>query len=177
MLNIFRHLWPVVCLPAVFLLVGCGDSHATPQAAPKMKPPEVSVSAVVADTVTDYEDFPGHLEAINSIDIRARVTGFITKVNFEEGKIVKKDAVLFEIDARPYKAELDRTEGIVLQMQGRLKRLESDFKRAETLLPKQRHQPGRLRQNHRRSHGSRGQFEGGQGQQGNGELEVEAGPR
>jgi RND family efflux transporter MFP subunit len=136
MRKIMRHVWPVSFLPAVLILVGCGDSRATPQAAPKMKPPEVSVSAVIERTVTDYEDFPGRMEAINAIDIRARVTGFLAKVNFDEGKMVKKGDVLFEIDARPYKAELDRTEGIVLQMEGRLKRMESDFKRAETLIKK-----------------------------------------
>lgn len=123
-------------LPAVIALVGCETSRAKPQAGGPAKAPEVSVSAVVQDTVTDYEDFPGHLEAINAIDIRARVTGFLTKVNFTEGKFVKKGDVLFEIDARPYKAELDRTDGIVLQMEGRLKRLDADFSRAKTLLPK-----------------------------------------
>ena len=135
MSEFLRHIWPLLCLPATLTLLGCGPSHAQPNEPQKPKPPEVSVSAVVKRTVTDYEDFPGRLEAINAIDIRARVTGFLTKVNFEEGKIVNKSAVLFEIDDRPYKAELDRTEGIVLQMEGRLKRLESVFKRAETLLP------------------------------------------
>jgi RND family efflux transporter MFP subunit len=98
--------------------------------------PEVSVSVVIARTVTDYEDFPGRLDPVNSIDIRSRVTGFLAKVNFKEGSIVKKGEVLFEIDERPYKAELERTQGIVLQMQGRLERLKADFARAEMLLPK-----------------------------------------
>ena len=131
-------LWfrALIFLPGVFALGGCETSRAKPQAGAAPKPPEVSVSAVIQDQVTDYEDFPGHLEAINAIDIRARVTGFLTKVNFTEGKFVKKGDILFEIDARPYKAEKDRTEGAVLQMQGRLKKLKSDFKRAQTLLPK-----------------------------------------
>ena len=72
------------------------------------KPPEVSVDARWWwRRWHDYEDFPGHLEAVNAIDIRARVTGFLTKFNFKEGSIVQKGDVLFEIDARPYKAELE----------------------------------------------------------------------
>jgi RND family efflux transporter MFP subunit len=126
---------PVVLFTASLAISGCGSSQGQAPG-PQPKPPEVSVSAVVTEKVTDYEDFPGRLEAINSIDIRARVTGFLDKVNFKEGSVVKKDDVLFVIDPRWYKADLDRTEGIVLQMDGRLKRLEADFTRAKTLLPK-----------------------------------------
>ncbi len=124
--NFFILLLPV--------LAGCGTSQGQPQMAPP--PPEVSVAQVISKDVLDYEDFPGRLEAINTIDIRARVTGFLAKFNFLEGTVVQKGDILFEIDPRPYKAELDRTKGIVLQMEGRLKRLEADKARAETLLPK-----------------------------------------
>jgi RND family efflux transporter MFP subunit len=117
-------------------LAGCGPAPAQPNGSAQGKPPEVSVSVVSVAQVTDYEDFPGRLEAINSIDIRSRVTGFLTKVNFKEGSMVKKGDVLFEIDARPYKAEVDRTEGVVLQMEGRLTRLETELTRTKTLLKK-----------------------------------------
>jgi RND family efflux transporter MFP subunit len=116
------------------LLTGCGPIQGQTGGPPPK--PEVTVAPVISKTVTDYEDFPGRLEAVNSIDIRARVTGFLAKVNFKEGSLVHKDDVLFEIDPRPYQAELDRTEGVVLQMEGRLKRLQADFARAENLLPK-----------------------------------------
>ena len=122
-------------------LVGCGSSQGQPQGQGQAPPPpEVSVSAVIKEKVIDYEDFPGRMEAINSVDIRARVTGFLTVFNFKEGSIVKKGDVLFEIDARPYKAELDRTEGIIMQMDGRLKRLEADFSRGNAIAQKRRQQ-------------------------------------
>jgi RND family efflux transporter MFP subunit len=129
-----RTTYILICILIAGAMAGCGTS-AAPGPGSFAKTPEVSVSAVISEKVTDYEDFPGRLEAVNSIDIRARVTGFLTKFNFKEGSIVKKGEVLFEIDNRPYKAELDRTQGIVLQMEGRLKRLQADFARAESLLP------------------------------------------
>src|SRR5262245_3717743 len=117
-------------------IVGCNNNTPGPGGMPAPKPPEVTVSAVKSEMVTDYEDFPGRLEAVNSIEIRARVTGFLTKVNFEEGGIVKEGSVLFEIDPAPYQTELNRTEGIVEQMEGRSTRLKADFTRAVALRPK-----------------------------------------
>jgi len=128
--------WHIFLCFGSLTLAGCGTGQSQTNGPAQPKPPEVSVSTVVVETVADYEDFPGLLAAVNDIDIRARVTGFLAKVNFKEGSSVNEGDVLFEIDARPYKAELERTEGIVLQMEGRLKRLEADFARAKTLLPK-----------------------------------------
>src|SRR5262249_28189739 len=104
------------------------------QGPPAMPPPEVQVSYPVTDrAVTDYEDFPGRIMAVNDITVRARVTGYLVKANFKEGAEVTKDDVLFEIDPRPYRAELARAEGNVLQAQGHLKRLEADYQRASML--------------------------------------------
>jgi RND family efflux transporter MFP subunit len=98
-----------------------------------MSPPDVKVSHPVTATVTDYEDFPGRIVAVNSVEIRARVTGYLDKVNFQEGADVHEGDVLFEIDPRPYQAELERAEGNVIQSKGRLKRLKEDYERARTL--------------------------------------------
>ncbi len=126
-------------LTAVALLcaasLGCGKSQA------QMGPPppgaaEVQVSLPVSATVTDYEDFPGRIVAVNSVEVRARVTGYLEKVHFTEGADVKKGDLLFEIDPRPYQAELSRAEGNVVQSEGRLKRLEGDYERAQGLLAK-----------------------------------------
>jgi RND family efflux transporter MFP subunit len=121
-----------ICVCICAAISGCGPAPAQSQLPPP-KPPEVTVSKVVTRKVTDYEDFPGRIEAINAVEIRTRVTGFVTKVNFREGSIVKQGDVLFEIDPRPYKAEFDRTGGVVLQMDGRLKRLDADLARAKNL--------------------------------------------
>src|SRR5262249_44463717 len=70
-------------------------------------------------------------------EVRAsRVKGYLEKVNFTEGSEVKAGDVLFEIDPRPYQAELNRTEATLAQAQARLNRLESDFQRAAGLLPR-----------------------------------------
>lgn len=132
-----RHSGSALLLLAGSLISGCGQITGKPAAAPPAPPPpEVSVSAVLAEAVTDYEDFPGRLEAINSIEIKPRVTGFLSKINFKEGSIVKKGEILFEIDDRKYKAELDSAEGNAVQMDGRKKRLDADYNRAVTLLDK-----------------------------------------
>jgi RND family efflux transporter MFP subunit len=98
--------------------------------------PEVKVCKPVFKEVTDYEDFPGRFEAVNSVDLRARVTGYLDKVNFKEGAEVAKGDVLFEIDARTYEAQLAREEGNVLQAEGHLKRLDYDYERYSALLPR-----------------------------------------
>jgi RND family efflux transporter MFP subunit len=114
------------------LLIGCGQTQ--PAAPNGPQPPEVRVSLPKKEHVTDYEDFPGRVEAVDSIDIRARVTGYLDKVNFVEGMEVKKGAVLFEIDPRLYQAEANRQEANLLQAQARQERLATDYQRATTLL-------------------------------------------
>src|SRR5262245_11586295 len=91
-----------LAVATLLAFTGCNNNSQGPGGMPAPKPPEVTVSAVKSETVTDYEDFPGRLEAVNSIEIRARVTGFLTKVNFEEGGTVQEGSTLFEIDPAPY---------------------------------------------------------------------------
>jgi RND family efflux transporter MFP subunit len=112
-------------------------SQAQP-AGPPPEPPEVLVSLPIVREVTDYADFPGRTEAVNAIEVRARVTGYLDKVNFKEGSDVKQGDLLFEIDPRPYQAELNRAEANVVQAQARFSRLEADYQRAQGLLPGQR---------------------------------------
>ncbi len=121
-------------LVCFLLLAGC----ARPQAGNNGPPPdpEVEVSVPITGQVTDYEDFPGRTEAISSVDLRSRVTGYLEKIYFKEGGDVKQDDLLFEIDARPYAAELARTEANLVQAEARLKRLNSDFERASILIGK-----------------------------------------
>ena len=120
-------------LLANLVLAGCERAQAPP---PPPGTPEVQVSHPVTRQVRDYEDFPGRMEAVNSIDVRARVSGYLEKMLFREGADVKQGDVLFEIDARPYKAELARAEANVVQAQAHLKRLTSEYERAANLLPR-----------------------------------------
>src|ERR1700759_2531456 len=86
------------------IAVGCSRSPA--QQAPP--PLTVTVSIPVEREVTDYADFSGRTAAVDSVEVRSHVWGYLDKVNFKEGDMVKKGDVLFELDPRPYQALLDQ---------------------------------------------------------------------
>jgi len=92
-----------ICACAALFLAGCGKSG--PQAPP---PPQVSVAEVLVKQVKDWDEFTGRLQAVETVEIRPRVSGYIDKVAFTEGGLVKQGALLFVIDPRPYQAECDR---------------------------------------------------------------------
>ena len=100
-----RWLLPAGALLPVLVLAGCGAKPADPP-----PPPAVTAAAVPEREVTDWDQFTGRLEAVDQVEIRPRVTGYIERVAFAEGKEVRKGDVLFEIDPRPYQAELARAE-------------------------------------------------------------------
>ena len=88
----------------------------------------------VTRTVTDFAQFPGVTEAIISVQVTSRVTGYMTEVHFKDGDMVKEGDLLFTIDPRQYKADLDRTEGNMEQIEAHKNRLEKEYQRAKTLL-------------------------------------------
>ena len=96
-------------------------------------PPEVTVGTPLSREVTDHADFTGRTEATSSVAIRARVTGFLDKVSSKDGSEVQKGDLLFEIDPRPYQAELVKAEAGLTLSETRLKRAEADLKRATTV--------------------------------------------
>ena len=106
---------------------------AAPAAPP---PPEVLVDLPTMGEVTDFEDFTGRTMGTRTIDIRARVTGYLEKINFreQEGQDVEKGMVLYEIDPRPYEAEVARYRANLLQAEMHFKRTDLDFKRAQRLV-------------------------------------------
>jgi membrane fusion protein, multidrug efflux system len=95
--------------------------------------PTVSVSQPIVRDVTDYVDFTGRTEAPFSVDIRPRVTGYLVKMPFVEGAEVKENDLLFEIDPRPYQAQLDKAEGDVTLAEAKLKLAKADNARAKTI--------------------------------------------
>ena len=101
-----------VLLPC-FLLAAAAGCHQGPTQVPPPELPVVPVSTPVQREVTDYMDYTGRTDAVESVGIRARVTGYIDRIPFKEGSEVKKDDVLFEIDPRPYKAQLDQAQAQV----------------------------------------------------------------
>jgi multidrug efflux system membrane fusion protein len=122
-------------LPALpLILAGCGRDSADQSG---RTPLVVSVSIPVEREVTDYSDQTGRTAAVDTVELRARVWGYLEKVNFKEGALVKRNDVLFEIDPRTYKAIVSQAEGNLAAGDAKLKRLELELKRAETLVKKQ----------------------------------------
>jgi RND family efflux transporter MFP subunit len=113
-------------------LSGCGSDKAAP---PPAKPIAVKVSLPVVKQVTDYEEFVGRTEARKIVEVRARVTGYLDTLCFQDGAFVEKDKVLFEIDPRPFEAERDRADAAIAQSKSRQRTLEYNFQRAGALLP------------------------------------------
>ncbi|MFK3971321.1 efflux RND transporter periplasmic adaptor subunit [Pseudomonas sp. NPDC087358] len=91
-------------------LAGCNDASGKPADAAVAPGAVVSAATVIEKGIIETQEFSGRMEAIERVDIRARVGGFITSVNVNPGAIVKKGDVLFVIDPRPYQAEANRTE-------------------------------------------------------------------
>jgi membrane fusion protein, multidrug efflux system len=109
---------------------GCGRSEsAVPPA-----PPAVSVAQVLERQVTDADEFTGHFEAVNRVEVRPRVSGYIASVNFTQGHEVKRGEVLFVIDPRPYEAELKRVQAQLAQARSQLELSRSERDRAAKLL-------------------------------------------
>ena len=126
-LAIASALVPGLCLA----LAGCAQP---PAEAPAAAPPPVTVSYPVEREVTDYADFTARTAAVDSVELRARVSGYLDKVNFKEGALVKKGDVLFEIDPRTYQAVLEQAEGNLAAAEARVKRLSADFARRGELV-------------------------------------------
>jgi multidrug efflux system membrane fusion protein len=113
-----------------FVLVG--GCRAKPEVAPP-GPPVIPVSRPVERTITDYVDFTGRTNAIQSVDIRARVSGYLVKMPFKEGAEVNNGDLLFEVDPRPYKAQLDQAEGQVTLYKAQLQLAKANYARDQNV--------------------------------------------
>lgn len=132
MAHLLKHVWLALLLPLAAGIVGC-ERPPLPAPPPPPPTPEVMISTPVTGEITDFEDFTGRTEAVRTVDIRARVTGYLAKRNFKEGSEVEEGDLLFEIDARPYLAELARAEANLHQAEAHLKRLDLDYNRSVNL--------------------------------------------
>jgi RND family efflux transporter MFP subunit len=119
---------PVLAL-LVVLASGCA-----PQAAPAPQTPQVSVAEVLQRDVSDWDEFTGRTEAIQSVEVRPRVSGYIERVAFAEGSTVQKGDLLFVIDPRPYRAELDKAEAELVRAQANAELARNEVARGDRLL-------------------------------------------
>jgi RND family efflux transporter MFP subunit len=121
-----------ILLAAIALVwaVGCKPKGAvTPPA-----PPTVSVIQPVVKDVVEWDEYIGRLESPEVVEVRARVSGYLDKVHFKEGKEVKKGDVLITIDPRPYQAEFDRAQAEFERAQSQAELAKSDAERAKRLI-------------------------------------------
>jgi RND family efflux transporter MFP subunit len=107
-------------------LAGCAPA---PSGTPAAAPTPVTVSYPVERYVTDYADFTARTAAVDSVEVRAHVWGYLDKVNFKEGALAKKGDVLFELDARPYQAVLKQANAKVAQDEAQLTYDEAEHRR------------------------------------------------
>jgi len=95
-------------LAALVVFAGIGHTRAKPLAAAAAPLAEVTVAEVIHQPLREWQEFTGRLQAVNTVEIRPRVNGYIDRVSFEDGTRVKKGQLLFQIDPRPFQAEVDR---------------------------------------------------------------------
>jgi RND family efflux transporter MFP subunit len=121
----------VFVLGVILLWLATGSSVVA-QGAPAQAPP-VTVAKPVVKDIVERTDFIGRFEAIDQVDIRARVSGYLDKVHFQDGTFVKAGDLLFTIDPRPYRNALEEAQSAVTSAQVRLEFSQSDLDRAEQL--------------------------------------------
>ncbi|HAJ04879.1 MAG TPA: efflux transporter periplasmic adaptor subunit, partial [Brevundimonas sp.] len=113
------------------LLYGCTDRSEAQGPPPA---PEVSVATPLVDQVVDWDEFTGRFEAPQSVDVRARVGGYIQAVHFRDGQFVRKGQLLFTLDARPALAALASARAQAAQAEAQVALARSELARAESLL-------------------------------------------
>jgi RND family efflux transporter MFP subunit len=112
-----------LCVSLAFVSLACAA----------VDPPEVPVTRPAPREVTDHAVFTGRTAASRSVEVRPRVSGYLTKVAFKDGDEVKQGDLLFEIDPRPYQAELEKAQAGVAVAQARLQQADADYQRRKAL--------------------------------------------
>ena len=113
------------------VITACSNSQAE---APPPPPPEVDAAQVVTKSVRQWDEFTGRIAAIGAVDIRPRVSGYIDRIAFKEGDMVKAGDLLFVIDPRPYRATYDSVVAQLERARASAKLAEEQYKRAEALV-------------------------------------------
>src|SRR3981189_1150314 len=123
------HLRPLTALLALSLS-GCGDK---PPRSPPPGPPPVTVAQPVKRTVTDWDEFTGRFEAVEEVQVRARVGGFVTSVEFRDGAFVNTGDLLYVIDARPFEAVAEQADGQLADARAKAEPAKRELARALAL--------------------------------------------
>ena len=126
----------LVAASVLFLVIaavasGACTSTAAQPAAPML--PTVTVAEAIGREITEWDEFTGRLEAVNTVEVRPRVSGYVSSVRFREGTLVRKGDVLFQIDPRPFQAEADRLRAELQRAHSTQRRAQSELERAKRL--------------------------------------------
>ena len=113
------------------LVASCGEGQKQAGAPP---PPAVTVAQPIKRTITDFDEYVGRFTAINSVEVRARVSGYLDGVHFKDGQVVKQGDLLFTIDKRPFQNTLDQARANLVQAKSNQSFTESDFTRGQKLV-------------------------------------------
>ncbi len=119
---------------ALGLLAAACHKAEPPTGAAGSPPPAVTVSQPEAKTVTEWDQYQGRLDSVATVEIRARVSGYLQSVHFTDGAEVRQGDLLFVIDPRPYQADWDRAEADLVQAQTRFELASNDLARAQRML-------------------------------------------
>lgn len=123
-----------VCAAISLLVAACGEDGGKGGQARAGGPPPVDVARPVVKEIVEWDLFTGRFEAIERVDIRSRVSGYLQAVHFKDGQVVRKGDLLFTIDPRPFNAELARSSADVRRAEVALDLAEKELARAEKLL-------------------------------------------
>jgi len=129
---------PVLALAASMLvalaIAGCGSKAADNAGAGMPPPPEVSVATVLSKEVRQWDEFTGRVSAVETVELRPRVSGYVERVAFKEGQEVRKGDLLFVIDQRPYRAALDRAQADLERARSEARLAQTQDARAQALV-------------------------------------------
>ena len=130
-----RGIGLALSLALAALVAACGQGEAQQKAGGAAPPPPaVTVAKPVQRMLSDYDEYVGRFAAVDSVEVRARVSGYLDSVDFKDGQMVKQGDLLFTIDKRPFQTALDQARANLTLAQSNLTYTESDLKRAQQLV-------------------------------------------
>ncbi len=131
-MNAIKLVVAVGVVAAALALSACDDGAGNDQAA--AAPPPVTVANPLVKPITEWYEFTGRFEATDSVEVRARVSGYVDKIGFEDGQTVEQDQLLFVIDRRPYEARVEQLQAQLVSTEAQVELANAELKRAEQLV-------------------------------------------
>src|ERR1700736_3780063 len=121
-----------ILLPLVPALAACGQSQSQPKASAP-PPPQVTIAKPTSKMIADQDEYVGRFVAVESVEVRARVPGYLEAIHFQDGQLVKAGDLLFTIDRRPFQIALAQAQASLAQAKATLAFAESDLTRAQSV--------------------------------------------